>query len=642
MVDYSAGTITSWVWAQPNLDPVYTETTQGDLYSTGLGDPHFAITIEWDWPEGDWTHYNIIRTVRSPARVFEEGQPMIWANTEHSVLCLKSKHPTTTIEGRPYYVDPQPPPGEWVYYTLFFLSPDRIWIPGGSVLDIGPADHDWTLRLPEFLPGASVTVEQGVAHPADQDTTLTQFLQGPGTYLDTAVTMAEAVQYFWSPTQCPPANFEALAKSWGYGYSDSLGLGRSRAVIDALRRPSQGSLLAIKRIAEGATGCETAAIMSDNWMLDTNDSSFESGPPISDTAWGPTASLAGLELWDYPAHSKPPDYPKPIAPPNISYNYHLYIPTGRTLWCGFPPDDKDNVDPIRYGIPVAGWTHVRMGCYAYDRVTTPVEIRSDLTMGMDFYDINGYFIQTTTVLPTRQLSTFLWEWHGNGDAKSPQRSKAIMIPPRDDAPSDALTNTAKWTGSTLAGYAQPQNVAPVAVAGGMQLSWAANPTTAGDRAFQGITGFAYPLTEYWKYLITIKVKAVAPQLNVAPAAWRPAVAGRAYGDTVYPVYQAAGTETEATSSFEWLCRKGEIPNPQIGIEVLIPAAGWTKAGKHTVTSYTVIRQPVRPVYGVPWLTVTQATCVDLIVVDSDIAMDSDYGENIYGEGKYGGEPNYGG
>lgn len=611
-MDYSAGRITSWAWAQPNYAPIYKPAPGGMGVSTGLGDPHFAITVEWDWPEGDWTHFNIVRTIRSPARRFEEGQAMLSADYEGSVLCLKANHPTATVDGRPYFTDPQPPPGEWVYYTIFCLAPNRVWQPAGSVLEIGPADHDWTLRLPEFLPGASTTVRNGVAHPADQETTLTQFLQGPGTYMDTAATMAEAVQYFWSPRQCPPASLEHLALSWGYKYSDSLGAGRTREVLYALKMPSQGSLTAIQGIASGAMGCESVVLMSNNMMLNTSDSSFETGD-ITDTAWGPDTALSGLELWDYVGHTDPDQYPKPIAPPNVSYKYHLYIPSGRTLWCGYAPDNRVQPDPIRYGVPVAGWKKMRMGCYAYDRRNTPTEVRTNMTLGMDLYDINGFYIQTQTVLPQRDLTTFVWEWHGNGDAISPEHATDIVVPAVEEAPTDVLTNITHWDDSVQPGHANPQP-APVAVAEGMALTWSATPTTYGDRAFQGVVNFqSDALTETWRYRIKIKVKATPKSGSTQPpASWRVAVIGGDYSETISPAHDVNGSEMEV--ELEWMCRNQNL-TPHIGVEVIVPATGWTDAGTHVVTGFSVIRQPVAPAYGVPWITVSDACCIDLLVVD---------------------------
>lgn len=371
MTDYSAFPMYAYNGADPDVD---------------LENPRFVIHVEWTWPEGDWTHFSIVRSIRSPARRREEGQVMMEIPGRAWDF--------ETVENRlPVYRDPQPPPGEWVYYTAFVLNPNRVWINAGSVFEIGISDYDWALRLPESLPGVSVADVQRTSSPADQSNTLVIFLQNPGAFLDRAVTMGEAAQYFWDPVKVPPQMLKPMTESIGYVYDDALGSGRMRYVIKSLMGPQQGSTNFIQQFTDGATGCETRVVVSNNLMVDANESSFESGD-ITTTHWEPQDDLT---LRDYYGWLDP----TPTLHPNVMRGYFLHVAAATTITCG-------DSDPISLGIPVSGWLGARMGCYAHDEFTPT----KTLSMGLKFYDYVGTYLETVEILPTQTLDS-TWKWYGN-------------------------------------------------------------------------------------------------------------------------------------------------------------------------------------------------------------------------------------
>lgn len=373
MATYSANPMYVYDGADPDID---------------LENPRFVLHVEWTWPEGDWSHFSLVRSTRSPARRREEGQVMM------EIPGREWDH--ETIERRlPVYRDPQPPPGEWVYYTAFVLDPNRVWVNAGSVYEVGIADYDWSLRLPELLPGVSVADTARSVSPAEQSNALVQFLQNPGAFLDRVVTMAEATQYFWDPLRVPPQMLEAMTESIGYPYDDSVGIGRGRHVLDALMGPQQGSLPFIENFSNGVTGSDTRAIISNNHMLDANQSSFENGD-LSTLHWAPTAGLQLRKFENYP-------FPTPTLHPNVKREWFLYIGSGTTITCGAD-------DPITKGIPIAEWTKARMGCYAHDNSVPTVT----LSMGLRLYDQTGSFLRSVVVLASQTL-TSQWTWYGNSD-----------------------------------------------------------------------------------------------------------------------------------------------------------------------------------------------------------------------------------
>jgi hypothetical protein len=373
MPTYSALPMYAYDGADPHID---------------LENPRFVVHVEWTWPEGDWSHFSIVRSTRSPARRREEGQVMM------EISGREWDH--ETIERRlPVYRDPQPPPGEWTYYTAFVLNPDRVWVNAGSVFEVGIANYDWSLRLPESLPGVAISEAQQTVAPAEQSHDLVQFLQNPGAFLDRVVTMAEATQYFWDPERVPPQLLQAMTESIGYPYDDSFGIGRGRDTLRALMGPQQGSVQFIENFTKGVMGTDTRVVMSNNHMLDANDSSFEGGD-ITETHWEPTT---GLELRKYENWLSP----IPTLHPNVMREWYLHIDTGKTLLCG-------EADPISFGVPVSGWTEARMSCYAHDEAAPTVT----LSMGLKLYDQTGSFLRDVEILPSQTL-TSQWSWYGNAD-----------------------------------------------------------------------------------------------------------------------------------------------------------------------------------------------------------------------------------
>lgn len=449
MTYFSAAPIVTFVGADPNIDGT---VIQGEFtperWAANLGDPHFSITVEWSWPlnTDDYTHCRVVRSVRSPARRAEEGQTMAEYRWD--------KWPTHDPEvGRPNYTDVQPPTREWVFYTLFFLDTHRVWVYGGAIGEIGPGDFDWTLRLPELLPGSAVANDRGVVHPADQYNTLVTFLQAPGTAMDIAVSMGEAAQFFWDPLRCPPHAVPHVSRSWGYRYDETLGLGRTRDMLNVLKDPMQGSLDVISRLVDAISGNIATTVISNNLMLDINDSSFESGS-IFDQSWGPLRKnpMTASDSLTLMAHDA--SIGSVLTVPNVSLQWYLSIPPGTTrIEAGYYTeyDDNGNVIPdpdnptappiqgkpyptrihdvVQRGIPIQGWNVIRLGCYA--RVSSGT---GTITMSVDLYSPSGAFISTLPVLSSRSLTT-AWKWVGNGDGgaeyagATPANRWSVPIPP---------------------------------------------------------------------------------------------------------------------------------------------------------------------------------------------------------------------
>jgi len=374
MTAYSSLPMYAYAWADPHVD---------------LENPRFVISVEWTWPEGDWTHFSLVRSTRSPVRRREEGQVMM------ETIGREWDHFAYQTSGLPVYRDPQPPPGEWVFYTAFVLDQYRVWQYAGEVFEVSIADYDWALRLPELLPGVSIGDLQRTISPAQQDNDLVQFLQTPGALLDKVVTMGEAAQFFWDPIRVPPQMFPSMVESLGYRYDPTLGLGRTRYAVDALQGPVSGSLDFVRSFARGVTGCEVQAEISNNLMVDINDSSFESGS-LEGTNW---ADAANIELRKYENWLGKP----PTLYPNVEAVWFAYLKVAGTYTCGLS-------DPVRNGVPVARWTEARMGIHAFKPDATACTV----TLGVKLYDHVGTYLRDVTILAAQPI-TEEWEWYGSPD-----------------------------------------------------------------------------------------------------------------------------------------------------------------------------------------------------------------------------------
>ena len=399
---YSSLPMYAYAWGDPHVD---------------LENPRFVISVEWTWPANDWTHFSLVRSTRSGVRRREEGQVMM---TTKGKEWDQFAYQTT---GLPVYRDPQPPPGEWVYYTAFVLDRNRIWKYAGEVFEVSIEDYNWALQLPELLPGVAIADLQRTASPAEQSNTLVSFLQPPGALLDKVVTMGEAAQYFWDPLRVPPQMLQSLTESVGYDWDESLGGQRWRWVLNALMGPRQGSLPSIRNFTAGATGCDARVEISNNLMLDVNDSSFENGTLVG-AKWLPAANIELRKYEDI--YDKPP-----TLHPNVQVFWYLYLRAAGTYTCG--PNytgTAQNQMVVEQGIPCAEWTMARMGLHAYAPSPTPVV---SISMGLKMYNHVGQYLRDLTVMqPTNIIDE--WRWYS-----SPAAGKEFST----GDPSDLL-RTANW------------------------------------------------------------------------------------------------------------------------------------------------------------------------------------------------------
>lgn len=584
-------TIRADAWGQPNID---------------VDNPYFATMVEWTWPAGDaWSYVQLVRTVRSPAVRLEEGIPLF---REGNGLRPKDWSHFSADTGNPIFMDESPPPGEWVFYTLFALDSNRVWSRAGYATCIGPDDFGWDRRLPELLPGASVSVASGVTHSADQSSTVVQFLQGPAVSLDIATSAAEAIQYFWDPLRCPPQMLPALTRSWGYRYSEPIGMARNRAILAALRDPMQGSLFAITQVSRAINDSPVSVVISNNLMLDQNDSSWEDGDFMT-TRWGPKPDPENPSPpIEVRAHD--PLFPPPLLAANLMHDYFLRINNAGTYKCGYAYDattQQWSLDPVTAGIPISSWSGVRMGCYGYDEISGGT---AAITLGMDIYDPQGSLIGSLTVVDSTDLVTNTWSSvppkpAEEGAAEDPVPISDIYPEMLPDATFRAPVN---WE-SGLAGYATPQSIAPIDATTWMLLEFESAPTTDGPSAFLGIPTTLLSLVTGDEYEISATVVPLSDQIK-----WQVAVSD----STATSDSSGFGLGYEGQSLTATIRWTPDGTAQWIGIEVEKPSGGWNDGStslRVQLASLSIRKVAAQHAYGVPWFTVSDACSIDVFVVD---------------------------
>ena len=451
-----------------------------------LDRPLYSTTIRWTWPGGDWTRFSLVRKMNSPARRREEGSIIFEARPDKW--------------GEPVFEDQGAPPDRWAYYTAFVLNMSRIWVEAGNTYEMGTGDHDWTLNLPELLPGVSISQDHQVVAKADPQNDLVEFLQGPGLVYDRVISYGESAQYFWDPAKVPPNMLPALLNTLGFAANETLADDRLREVANALLtyRP-HGSLQSIQAYAAAVMGVETVVQLSTNRMLSTVDSSFEgvvrTDPAVTTGTYEDMNNMGasydyirthnttyrdvlintmpGANSLNLIAHSHwlPLDttllelrryeyYPDPPAaiPVEVLDTFFLHFKKAGVIKCG-------ETDQMAGAIPVSWWNNLRAGVFARGTGT-------HLTMRVDLYDFHNLFLRTLTPLPSQALTND-WVWYHTPDhLPLPVNKESVSV----------LGNPTDWK-SDWAGKAQTQNY-PAAVTvddtACLRFTWNTNPAPSGD------------------------------------------------------------------------------------------------------------------------------------------------------------------
>lgn len=385
------------------------------------------IEIFWMWPVGEWEKFRIVRNARSPAVRVEEGRRIM--------ECWKGQWTEYASDGRARLRDENPIPNEWNFYTAFALGADRVWKPVGTIADVGIGDFQWQTRLPEFMPGAAISTDKGVMEPGGQGSLLVNFMQPMGVAMNRLQAMSDATRLFLDPMRCAPKMLPLLVSTYGWQYAGTPTISRIRAVAKVVRQPDQGSFPFIDQFIEAGTGCRAATYLSDNLFLNINDSSFENGAGEDDKLFRGWAPIEQYSVAEYGAGDVG------VLPANTARKCYAIIKANQLLQCGtyidqtkLKTDPAFRVfDPVRAGVPCAGWTMVRMSCIAS---LTSYDSSGNLTLGVDLYDHYGQPVDVgggtnrITVFETSALNNS-WAPYGNSydlPVSIPTTNHAYAVP----------------------------------------------------------------------------------------------------------------------------------------------------------------------------------------------------------------------
>lgn len=171
--------------------------------------------------------------------------------------------------------------GEFYYYTVWVRATiDGTWRRAADTTGLIVKQYDYGDRLYELIPG--------VYRDKDYDTTeralygegpLKRFLGIFGFQLDHIRTELESLKWVNNPDKVSGGLLPLMAKQWGFGYEQELGMRLARMQI---RNAShiyryKGTRLGIEAVVSTLTGWAPTVSVGTNLMLDQNDSSFVQG-----------------------------------------------------------------------------------------------------------------------------------------------------------------------------------------------------------------------------------------------------------------------------------------------------------------------------------------------------------------------------
>lgn len=236
------------------------------------------VSLSWDIAgmvdRAGSTAFMIVARPLSPATTPEEGE----------VVLLDWRAEANMVGSQEYYVSQA---GQWTYFSLFLMGPDRHWEWASFRLALPVSDWDYTGILSRLLPGAMTSDEQNVGSGPSDGNLLVELLSEFGFVLDEIKTSAEALVPFWSSENIVPQAIPAVARMLDLPYIAALGPEVYRKLLSIKSDDSNIDIIGMKTSA--VTRWHTRVRPSTNNLISLNDSSGETAigswrPPNDSTS----------------------------------------------------------------------------------------------------------------------------------------------------------------------------------------------------------------------------------------------------------------------------------------------------------------------------------------------------------------------
>jgi hypothetical protein len=230
--------------------------------------------ITWNPPRGTFSQIRLLRSQAGFPETAEDG------------ILIFSEFATEGNVSRSYFLDGEDNPsdiplipGRQVYYRMFLFTDENLWRIAGSITAIIPSNHQIQNNLVNTLPRVFTSNEQGSFGVVDTSSALYNFMYGLTFSAEQLYTLLDLLRPrhtgIETPIQLLPIEFSNL------GLTPEPGLptkNQKRLVREALYMYShKGTKFGLETYAESLTGYAPTINVSQNLLLNVQDSTFYNG-----------------------------------------------------------------------------------------------------------------------------------------------------------------------------------------------------------------------------------------------------------------------------------------------------------------------------------------------------------------------------
>lgn len=354
------------------------------------------VRLSWVNPAGAISGFRIVRNQDGFSETEEDGHVIFeMFNSLPSVQYLTDKDFTIPLT-----------PGLYAYYTIWLLRADQTWFPAGNTYCLIPKEHATTTpegtilvtaqeKFVGLLPRAYTTSQQSYVDEIDPSSDIYSFLGGFSFTLDEILTYIDSVTPDISGKATNPNFVGVHAQQLGLSPEPTLGLRTQKRLIrQALNvYKTKGTLIGLQTFIESLTGFAPVISMSQNILLDAQNSSFYKGvgnwKGIQDCTIEASTSVIPFQEEQF----------------SIDRDY-----AGKVTTTDTDAILGNGVDtPKLTGIPIKPGTDYVLSFYQYSPTDT-----GNITPFLTWYDYAGNPIGETFQIASSQAATSTWEKYPTG------------------------------------------------------------------------------------------------------------------------------------------------------------------------------------------------------------------------------------
>jgi phage tail-like protein len=361
-----------------------------------------TISLSWTTPTGSWSYMRLIRNSYGFAVTSDDGDVLFEDAASTSRVTYVDNGSV------PNYVGLKP--GHPYYYSIFVKeNVHDSWLNAGNAIGISVKDYNTQNNMHDHLP-AVITSQVPYDPSVDQNNDFLQrFLKLFALNLDLYRSQTDNVINRYNINDINGLLIPVFMRQFGMRYEPELGLKQSRILLNNAIRlyKNKGSKLGLQEYIKAYGGYDNEITLSNNMMLDQNDSSFEQ-------SIGSWASVNNCTLARHLASDSPTiaPYYEPTSQSNFP-NLQAATLQVTTVASGTVELALSGDNANLYGIPVTASTAYTFSGYAQAGSTA-----RSITALIAWYDQNGTLISTSTA--GTGVSDTAGSWHRfNKTATSP-------------------------------------------------------------------------------------------------------------------------------------------------------------------------------------------------------------------------------